>query len=300
MAVSPDRRARLLALRETRGSEHRRLVIGEWSLSISGLDRELAARLDHRWGGFVGAGEGGGAGFALTVFRDHAGLALGDARHGERYRLETDPEDDRVVLAHHAALCPEDDAVSSWRVAMTESALEPTDRALENAVRYLVARWCAGAGGFALHGAGVLRHGRAHVFAGPSRAGKTTAVALSPPGATSLGDDFSCVVRTTPHEAFRTFAVPFDNLEAAPADPPRGLFPIAGIWRLYQTPQTRLERPAAVRAASSLMACAAFPWAMPDLAEAVLDHARDFVATGAFGHLHFTPTPEFWSLIDGA
>jgi len=182
---------------------------------------------------------------------------------------------------------------------MTESAQEPTDRALENAVRYLVARRCVGEGGFALHGAGVLRHGRAHVFAGPSRAGKTTAVSLSPPGATSLGDDFSCVVRTA-RGGFCTAAVPFDNREAAPADPPRGLFPIAGIWRLYQAQETGIERPAAVRAASSLMACTAFPWAMPDLAEAVLDHARDFVATGAFGHLRFAPTSEFWSLIDRA
>jgi len=292
-----DKRARLVALRETRGPERRRLRIGEWSLAISGLDRELAASLDRRWGGFVSARDAGEAGVALKVFRDDLGLALGDARPGEPYRLETDPDDDRVILAHHAAWCLEEDVPASWRVGVTESAQEPADQALENVVRYLAARWCAGAGGFALHGAGVLRKGRAHVFAGPSRAGKTTAVALSP-GTTSLGDDFACVVRTP--GGFSTAAVPFDNRGVAPADPPRGLFPVAGIWRLCQAPETTLERPTAVRAVSSLMACAAFPWAMPDLADAVLAHAADFVASGTFGHLRFTPTSEFWSLIDPA
>jgi len=293
-----DKRARLLALGETRGPERRRLEIGEWSLSISGLDRDLAARLDRRWGGFVSASEAGEAAVSLKVFRDDVGLALGDARPGEPYRLETDPRDDRVILAHHVALCPEEDAPSSWRVGVTDSAQEPADQALENVARYLAARWCAGAGGFALHGAGVLRNGRAHVFAGPSRAGKTTAVSLSPPGTTSLGDDFSCVVRTA--RGFCTAAVPFDNRGVAPADPPRGLFPVAGIWRLYHARETTVERPAAVRAVSSLMACAAFPWAMPDLADAVLAHVAELVASGAFGHLRFTPTSEFWSLIDPA
>ena len=166
---------------------------------------------------------------------------------------------------------------------------------MENVVRYLVARLCVKAGGFALHGAGVLRGDRVHVFAGPSGSGKTTAVGLSL-GATSLGDDFSVVIRA--RGSWQTVAVPFDNSERAPATPVAGLIPIAAIWRLLQAPDDAVQTLPPAQATASLMGCVAFPWAMPDLAEAVLEHVGAYVVSAVFGQLRFKPTPEFWSLIE--
>lgn len=232
----------------------------------------------------------------LGVFRDDAGLSLGPARPGEAYRLEVDPREDGLLLgSHHVVLCANDETETSWRAGITLTDGEPADRIVENVVRYLVARLCVKAGGFALHGAGVLHDGRAHVFVGPSRSGKTTVVSLSP-GGTSLGDDFSVVIRV--RQDWRTTAVPFDNSERAPSDPPAGLFPVAAIWRLLQAPETAIDKLGAAQATASLMGCTAFPWAMPDLAEGLLEHSGAFVAGAVFGHLRFTKTSEFWSLIE--
>jgi hypothetical protein len=191
-------------------------------------------------------------------------------------------------------MCEEPDDPASWRAGLAITDAEPPARIVENLVRYLIARLCVRDGGFALHAAGVLRDGRAHLFAGPSRSGKTTAVGLSP--GTSLGDDFSIVVDTT--EGWRTTAVPFDNLERPPESPPTGWIPVAAIWRLERSAETAVRVPAAVQAASSLMASATFPWAMPDLTDAMLEHVRHFVSTSVFGILSFTKESDFWPLIE--
>lgn len=272
--------------------------IGPWQVTVSGLDDTLASALDRRWGGFVSDRPAGAPSVTLALFRDDVGLALGPGRPGEPYRLEIDPQERQLLVrSHHVVLCPDRDDESLWRAGITRTTDEPLDRVVENVVRYLVARLCVKAGGFALHGAGVLRGDRAHVFAGPSRSGKTTVVGLSH-GATSLGDDFSAVIRAG--GAWQTAAVPFDNSERAPATPVTGLIPIAAIWRLRQAPDDAVETLPPAQATASLMGCVAFPWAMPDLADPVLEHVGAYVAGAVFGRLRFKPTPEFWSVIETA
>jgi hypothetical protein len=198
------------------------------------------------------------------------------------------------MTTYHLATSPENPGGAVWRAAVAAAPRERPDRVVENGVRYLVARLAVAEGGLALHGAGVLRGRRAFVFAGPSRSGKTTAVGLSS-DTTSLGDDFAVLL---PREGgWRTAAVPFDNLERGPADPPRGLFPVAGVWRLFQADEAAIETPAGPQAVASLTSCAAFPWAMPDLAAAVLEHAQRFVSESCFGHLRFGRDPDFWKLL---
>jgi hypothetical protein len=165
---------------------------------------------------------------------------------------------------------------------------------LDNAARYLVARLAIERGGLALHGAGVRRDSRAWIFAGPSGAGKTTAMRLSAP-AESLGDDFAVVV---PFEGgWAAPALPFDNTESGPDNPVRGLTPLAGVWRIFQADRHRVERPSGVLAQASLLACAAFPWALPDLSDRAGESVSLFAASGRFGHLHFAPDPGFWPLL---
>lgn len=144
-----------------------------------------------------------------------------------------------------------------------------------------------------MHAAGVLRDGAAYLFAGPSRAGKSTAAALSKP-CVALGDDFGLAL---PGDgAWVTAAVPFDN-HAAPADAPGGLLPLRGVWRLFRSNEHRLETPAEIVRESSILACAAAPWTMPDLATALLDNVRRFGEEVPYGHLHFRPDPGFWDVL---
>lgn len=295
MGKLESERDRLLGLETERGPERLTLRVADWEVEIGGLDTELAGLLEERWGDFVGREASPNPTVRLRVLKGDAGLSLGRDRPGEIYRLEAEHEGEcLVVRSHHVAICAEPDDPLSWRAGLTVTDAEPPARIVENVVRYLMARLCVAGGGFALHGAGVLRDGRAHLFAGPSRSGKTTAVGLSP--GTSLGDDFSIVVDTT--EGWRTTAVPFDNLERPPKSPPTGWIPVAAIWRLERSAETDVRIPAAVQATASLMASATFPWAMPDLTDAMLEHVRSFVSSSVFGILSFTRESDFWPLIE--
>ena len=171
----------------------------------------------------------------------------------------------------------------------------PIDRLLDNVARYFVARLAIERGGFALHAAGLLKDGRAHLLAGPSRAGKSTAVSMAE-NAVSLGDDMALAVPGP--DGWLAPALPFDNSERIVHDPPEGLFPLAGIWRLHQASQTRVEHPPSSLAAASLMACAAFPWALPDLADPLLGQVKHAIDDGCFAHLHFSKEADFWGCLD--
>jgi hypothetical protein len=199
----------------------------------------------------------------------------------------------RVILSYHFALCAEDDP-TIWRVAVADQSSEPMERVVDNATRYVVARLAIESGGFALHGAAVLRDGRAYLFAGPSRSGKSTAVALAAP-ALSMGDDFAVILADP--DGWTAPALPFDNSERIEHQPPRGLHPVAGIWRLHQSAITRLEHPADSLAVASLMGCTAFAWALPEFSGDLLEQVKRFVLDGRFAHLHFSRDADLWAAL---
>ncbi len=277
------------------GGATRILRVGDRSIRIEGLDEDLAASLDVRWGGFVQRDTEDPVRLAVVLFDGGAKVFRVQKARGEDYQIEAAEEDGTLLVhSYHFALCAEDEP-DRWRCVLTAQDEERRDRVVENAVRYLVARVAVEDGGFALHAAGVLRGGRVFLFAGPSRSGKSTAVRLSAP-ARSLGDDYALVLPRP--GGWGVPAVPFDNSERAPEDPPRGLFPLAGIWRLHHAAEPRVERLAPARAAASLMACTAMPWAMQDLATPLLEHVKRYAAMERFEHLHFRRAPDFWSLLD--
>jgi len=292
---SNDWTAKLRSLHEPRGPLTRVLRVGPWQIVLEGLDAELAAKLDRRWGPFVSTERDAAPCRVVRVVRAGTTRWLAGEAVGEVYRLEAERGlAGTAVRSHHFALVAEVEP-SSYRCGLVDQALEPLERALENAVRYLVARLAVEAGGVALHGATVLRDGKGWIFAGPSRSGKSTAVALSAPGQ-SLGDDFAAVIPSG--SVWQTMAVPFDNREVAPEGAPKGLLPLAGIFRLFQAPAARVESVRPLLAVSSLLACAAMAPAMPDQSAALVANVERFVATSRFAHLHFRNSPEFWPLLE--
>ncbi len=285
----------LQRLKTTLGDRALGVKLGPWEIVIEGVDDGLSRLLALRWGGFVTT-PGGEPGVRVRLLDLPAGIALGGWGDAATYTLEA--ESDRhglAVRSHHFAVTADRRETNTWLAGIERTGHETAERIVDNVMRYLVCRLAVEEGGLALHAAGVLRDDRAYVLAGPSGAGKTTAMALSSP-CTSLGDDFAVVLPDG--ASWKTFALPFDNSERAPSDPPAGYFPVAGVWRLYHSESARVETPRAVEAVASLMGCAAFPWAMPDLADRVLDSAGRFVADSVFGHLHFRKEPDFWKLIE--
>jgi len=288
-----EARARLGSLDRPAGSAARDLTVGADTIRFEGLSDVFAAALDARWGGFLDPARAAAPRIVVRTVRGDGSAWLPRWRPGEIYRLEADANrGPLVVRSYHFALGPE--VSGAWRLAVQEQADEPVGRILDNAARYLVARLAIESGGLALHGAGLRRGRRAWIFAGPSGAGKTTAMRLSAP-VESLGDDFAVVVPFA--DGWAAPALPFDNAEEAPRDPVRGLTPLAGVLRLFQAERHRVERPSGVLAQASLLACAAFPWALPDLADRAGESVAALAASGLFGHLHFALDPGFWPLL---
>ncbi len=283
---------RLRGLDRPLGPESRDLVLGQRTVRIAGLAAPLAADLGRRWGPFLGASAAGQASsLVLRVYEAGPGPWLEPPVPGAAYRLEARNEPGRrIVVSHHFALARDADP-GAWRLGVTATRDEPLPRILENATRFLAARLALDDGGFALHAAAVLHDGEAHLFAGPSGAGKTTAVRLARP-ARSLGDDFAMVVPV--RGRWMAPALPFDNSERIAPDALRGMFPVSGIWRLAQAGETRVERFPASVAIASLLGCAAFPWALPEAAEALLAHVTRYVAEGRFGRFHFALDADPW------
>ncbi len=286
---------RILACETPAGEGAISLALGRWRLGISGLEGALASGLARRWRPFL-AEPGGPHSILLRAVGGAHDLWLPHWEWAERYRIEGSVEAGRpCVRSYHFAMAPEDDP-RVWRLALAEAPDEPGERVVENAVRCVVARLAASEGGLAIHAGGALRDGRAYLFAGPSRSGKTTAVSLSREVADDLGDDLAVILPEG--DGWAAPALPFASFEKAPPKPPGSLFPVAGIFRLFRAEEPRLEDLTPVIAAASLVSCAALPGAIPDLASAVLDCARRFVATGRFAHLHFRRAPDFWRLLD--
>jgi hypothetical protein len=283
---------RLSVLDRPLGSEVRDLTLGRWRIRIDGASGSLATALERRWGRFLDRPACGTAPrAALRVLDAGAATWLPAPSGGELYRIEArNGPDRRIVLSYGFALRRGEGG--AWRLGLCRGAVEPTERAVENALRYVAACLALEDGGFALHAAGVLREGRAFLFAGPSGAGKSTLTRLARPAA-SLGDDFGLFVRDG--DGWAAPALPFDNAERIDPDTPQGLFPLAGIWRLEQASHTRVERLPPALAVASLLGCAAFPWAMPEQADRLLEHARAFVAAGRFERLRFALDTPLWT-----
>jgi hypothetical protein len=272
------------------------LVVGGYAIRIEGLSDELCASLGLRWGRFLERSAPGEPRMTVRAFQGGPGYWLDAPRRGEPYRIEVlDDNAHRIVASYHFAVGA-DECPNTWRVGITDGAEEPLERILDNALRLVTARLAVEEGGFAMHAAGVLREGRAWLFAGPSRAGKSTVVRLLAP-ATSLGDDFGLVLPD--RGGWSAPAVPFDNSERIEHEPPAGLIPVSGIWRLYQADETRVEPPPRGRAVASLTGCTAFPWAMPELSQKLLEHVERFVAEASFRHLYFAEDAALWTHLAG-
>ena len=269
----------------------RDLKLARRVVRFEGLGRKLAVALERRWGGFFGTAQAAAPDLVLRVFERGLDRPVLKAVHGEIYRVErVDTGGVPLVASYHFATTPADDEPDGWNVVLMPSAGEPTERMVDNVARYFAARIAVACGGFALHAAGVRRNGRAYLFAGPSRAGKSTAVALS--GAESLGDDFGIVVREG--DEWLAAPLPFDNSERIDTVAAPPVVPLAGIWRLFQGAAAGVDRPPVGLGTASLMACAAFPWAIPELADPLLHNVQSYVSDGGFAHLTFAKGTDLW------
>ena len=148
-------------------------------------------------------------------------------------------------------------------------------------------------GGFLIHSASALRHGRAYFFFGPSGAGKSTILSMAPPSITPLTDEVSYLRREG--EKFVAHGTPFtgeldrsgENVSA----------PVAAFYRLVQAAENRVDLMPQAEAVNALLESILFFADDPERVKLVFQSACELVLRVPVYRLTFLPDERVWDLI---
>jgi len=164
--------------------------------------------------------------------------------------------------------------------------------ALDSLLRMLLSWKLLPETGFLLHAATVIRNGKAYVFFGRSGAGKSTVASLSPSGSV-FTDEISLLKRVDGE--WRAFGTPFWG--DFRADGTNCSASLAGIFRLLQSPQNRVEALRPAELLKALLPCVLF------FSSRVGDHQRLLEILAATSrevpgyNLQFQKNRSFWEAI---
>jgi hypothetical protein len=274
--------------------------VARLSAVIRGLSVRQHAELAARYGAFARE-TAAVAGQALHVdVRRSPRAAFLQVAGGDRpeyYRLLMRREEDSLIAWSYewAARCRF--AVSSAVLAATTDERVVFDRIIENFLRMAFAHMAIETGGVLLHAAGLVRDGRAHIFFGPSGSGKTTVTTLSK-DCLLLSDDL-LMIAPDPRLGFVATSVPFRGLITPPATT-RTAYPIAGLYRLVQAREHRVEPLSGTHRTQAIgQVVQSLPFVMesPDAASKALDVVGDFAESIPVSRLHFSKDAGFWKVI---
>ena len=146
--------------------------------------------------------------------------------------------------------------------------------------------------GLLIHSSCAIENGKAHIFAGHSGAGKSTAARLSEPR--DLLSDEATIVKITEDE-ITVFDSPFrSELQSTGYQQSR---PLGGIQLLHQAETNKLEKMRKPDALLSLMD-KVFYWSHdPAETQRIMGLLRTLVEKVPVYELHFRKDPTFWELI---
>jgi hypothetical protein len=146
--------------------------------------------------------------------------------------------------------------------------------------------------GFLLHAATVIRDGKAYVFTGRSGAGKSTVATLSPQGSV-LTDEISLLRRE--NGIWRAYGTPFwGDFKAAGSN---SSAPVAGIFRLLQAPENRVELLRPIAVLRTLLPNVLFFSTQTESTRKLLE-VLNRAATEIPGYnLSFRKNPTFWEVL---
>ncbi len=279
-----------------RGEGSVRVVVSSLGVRLVGLSGEDESVLRDRYGIFIqdGPGPPGEPRIEAVTAEVPAFLVSREIREGvpELYRLEQFWEGDRLFAYSYDFAGWVDWVSGEGQLALTFSRGEALCRAVENFLRSVMAHRFLEVGAFLLHGAAVVRGGRAHVFYGPSGSGKTTVTLLSE-GGLVLGDDL--VLIREGEGGCEALPVPFRGHFRKAPESDRG-FPLAGFYRLVQHRSDSLEPLSPARGAADLMG--SLPFVMEGgRSPSALEVVSRVVTRVPIYRLRFRKSPDFWKLV---
>jgi energy-coupling factor transporter ATP-binding protein EcfA2 len=146
--------------------------------------------------------------------------------------------------------------------------------------------------GFLLHAATVIRNGEAYVFFGRSGAGKSTVASLSPSGSV-FTDEISLLKRVDGE--WRAFGTPFWG--EFRADGTNCSAPLAGMFRLLQSPENRVESLGPAELVKALLPCVLFFSSRVDDHQRLLEILASTSREVSGYNLQFQKNRSFWEVI---
>jgi hypothetical protein len=259
------------------------IEIGGMPILVRTGSSEFRRMLEERYGGFVTDSRSG----PPPLFEVEVELVPPG--------IMSDAEDVRVRLESRCWVMERGDFRAEWdperRQARVRQSANPY--AIDSVLRILHSLILARAGGFLVHAASAVRHGRAFLFAGVSGAGKTTIARLAPPDVSLLTDEVSYVRRC--ETAYEAFGTPFAGELARLGENLRA--PLAALYLLAQGPENKIEPLPAADAVRALLANILFFAQDAGLVRRVFESAFDFVSRVPAARLTFQPDARVWELI---
>jgi len=275
------------------GSETVTVDVGGLVATLSGLDGPQAKQLRKDYALFLSEGEV--PDFRLEVRRGPRELFFPfdkDLREIRTFRRSHLPSHGEF-LTYFMDLYFSLDGRSGKALLCGESSTDHLTGGVENALRILAAHAALSRAGLVLHCAGVVDHEKAYIFFGPSGAGKSTLSALSAPRPL-LSDDL--VILLPGKKGLMAATTPFQG-SLAQHRKERGVFPVAGFFRLCQSAKNRIRPLSRPRALAEILASCPFVeeseprerFLLPNLEACVYNHS-------SFA-LDFKKEPDFWEVI---
>ncbi len=301
------------ALTVPAGRRSARLQIGRLAVECTGLPDDIADWMAASWAPFMALPDGTGDPLRIAVLSCPVEYFLepGFVNARENYRVTTALDGTVLRTMSYRLASWADTAARHGQVALGRGDLDPAPRAFENFLRSAFAWLAIDSGGFLLHGASIVRDGRAYLFYGPSGAGKSTLSALAH-GGRVISDDLTVIQRDASDSALPGRA-PAHAAHDGPSrlvaaggpfrgtwtggEPVVGSYPVAGLFRLRKSELTFVK--------SDDGSCFAdlignLPFVVDQIPHApwLIDRVHTAVKGVPLAALHFQKSTPFWEAID--
>jgi len=204
-------------------------------------------------------------------------------------------DDVRVLWASGQWVMERGDFRAEWDPSAGRGRIRQTANpyAIDSVLRILHTLVLAREGGFLVHAASVVHHGRAFLLAGRSGAGKTTIARLAPPDAVLLTDEISYVRW---HQGqYHAFGTPFAGEMARPGENLHA--PLDAVYLLAKGQRNMIEPIGLADACRALLRNILFFARDAALAHLVFQAACDFLCRRPVRRLTFVPDSRVWELI---
>lgn len=256
------------------------IAIGGVPVRVNTSDAPFLEMLQNRYAGFVSHDSGSEFEFDVDL-RAPAGA---------------DPAANvRVVRQSGRWLMERGDFRAEWDPASRRGSIRQTANpySIDAVLRIVHTLVLAKQGGFLLHSASAIRHGKAFLFAGVSGAGKTTISRLAPADATLLTDEISYVRKRD--DGYVAYGTPFTGELAKLGENTSA--PVECLYLLAQGPENHMDPMPVADAGRELLANMLFFAEDPAMVHQVFQAACEFVQRVPVRRLTFVPDARVWELI---